>query len=72
MESSLNLNDLDQDSGVSLSFSGRTTSRWTPTMLTDALSSALRMDMMSTGNRLELLGQLFSHLTKTLTARIAK
>ena len=72
VESSLNLNDLDQDSGVSLSFSGRTTSRWTPTMLTDALSSALRMDMMSTGNRLELLGQLFSHLTKTLAARIAK
>ena len=72
VESSLNLNDLDQDSGVSLSFSGRTTSRWTPTMLTDALSSALRMDMMSTGNRLELLGQLFSHLTKTLAARIVK
>ncbi len=72
VESSLNLNDLDKDSAISLNFSGRTTSRWTPTMLTDALSSALRMDMMNAANRLELLGQLFGHLTQTLVSRIAQ
>ena len=72
VESSVSLHDLDQDSAVTLSFNGRTTSRWTPTMLTDALSSALRMDMMNAGNRLELLSQLFSHLTATLAARVAQ
>ncbi len=71
VESSLNLNDLDKDSSISLGFEGRTTSRWTPTMLTDALSSALRMDMMGTASRLELLSQLFGHLTKTLASRLA-
>ena len=69
VESKLALTDLDSESAVSLSFSGRTTGRWTPTMLTDALSSSLRMDMMSAQSRLELIGQLFEHFTQTLAAR---
>ena len=72
VEASLNLNDLDKDSTVSLGFEGRTTSRWTPTMLTDALSSALRMDMMSASSRVELLKQLFGHLTQTLITRMVQ
>ena len=39
-------------------------------MLTEALSSALRMDMMDAASRLKLLGDLFEHLTKTLAARV--
>ena len=39
-------------------------------MLTDAISSALRMDMMSTQSRLELLTELFDHFVKTLAARV--
>ena len=70
VESSLGLHDLDQDSAVNLSFEGRTASRWTPTMLTEALSSALRMDMMTAPNRLELLGQLFTHFQQEISKRI--
>ena len=70
VESALNLHDLDQESAVNLNFTGRTVARWTPTMLTEALSSALRMDMMNASSRLELLGQLFSHLGQTLVARM--
>ena len=70
VESSLELTDLDHDSAVHLDFTGRTVKRWTPTMLTEALSSALRMDMMDAASRLKLLGDLFEHLTKTLAARV--
>ena len=70
VDSAVSLRDLDQESAVNLTFSGKTAQRWTPTMLTDALSSALRMDLMNPSSRLELLGQLFGHLTQTLAKRM--
>ncbi len=70
VESTVSLTDLDQESAITLNFSGKTPQRWTPPMLTDAISSALRMDMMSTQSRLELLTELFDHFVKTLAARV--
>ena len=72
VEGALALTDLDQESAVSLSFSGRTTRRWTPTMLTDALASSLRLDMMSASSRQDLLKQLWSDFIQALGARMIK
>ena len=67
VESGLTLTDLERESTVGLKFSGKTASRWTPTMLTSALSSSLRIDMMSAQNRLAQLGELVARLTGSLT-----
>ncbi len=67
VESGLTLTDLERESTVGLKFSGKTASRWTPTMLANALSSSLRIDMMSAQNRLAQLGELVARLTGSLT-----
>ena len=72
VESALAITDLDRESAVTLNFTGKTYKRWTPTMLTEAISSSLRMDMMSASSRLQLLGDLFSHFMQSLAQRVAQ
>ena len=68
IESKLEWNSLDSDSAASLSFSGRTGPSWTPTLLNDALNGAVRMDMMSSQSRLELLTELAGQFILKLSA----
>ncbi len=70
VDADLTLTDLDEEGGVSLKLEGRTTQRWVPTMLADALSAALRLDMMNAQSRLELLSEMLGHLTQTLSAKL--
>ena len=70
VEGEFALTDLEQEGMLGLAFSGRSVQRWTPTLLTDALSAALRMDLMNAPSRLGLLGQLGQHLLSTLNSRI--
>ena len=71
LDADIALTDLEQESAVSLKFSGKTVGRWTPTMLTDALGSAVRIDMMTAQSRLALLGQLAGALTDNLAKIVA-
>lgn len=66
LDADVTLTDLEQESAVSLKFSGRTTGRWTPTLLTDALGSAIRIDMMTAQSRLALLSQALGSFTDNL------
>jgi hypothetical protein len=66
LDGSLEWNSLEADCTAKLSLSARTGSSWTPTMLNDALSSAIRVDMMSAATRGELIDRLWSSFKQRL------
>ena len=54
--------DLESGAGVTLSFSGKTSTRRTPIYMNEAIASALRLDMLSAESRASLLGGFLHNL----------
>ena len=62
VDATLTVKDVDGGANAVLTFSGKTSSRRTPIYLNEAVSSALRLDMLSAENRVSLLNGFLHNL----------